>query len=61
MARETKDMLWYWIIGMSDLIIHSKSGTYDYDDDISSCNDEVQRLNPHVYTNQEEFMAHQEE
>ena len=42
-------MLWLWIVGMTDLILHSKSGTYDYDDDIEKCNDEVQRLNPHIY------------
>lgn len=39
-------MLWYWIVGMTDLIIHNKTGTYDYDEDIEKCNNEVQRLNP---------------
>ncbi len=48
-------MLWWWIVGMADLIIHQKSGTYDYDEDIFKCNDEVQRLNPHIYTNMDQF------
>jgi CDC45-like protein len=39
--RETRELLWCWIVGMSDLIVNSRSGTYDYDDDISKCNDEV--------------------
>jgi hypothetical protein len=43
---------------MSDLIIHNKTGTYDYDDDITRCNDEVQRLNPHIYNNQEGMNGH---
>lgn len=46
-------MLWCWILGMTDQIIHGKCGTYDYDDDIPKCNDEVQRLNPHIYNNQD--------
>jgi hypothetical protein len=49
-------MLWYWIIGITDLIIHNKSGTYDYDDDIERCNDEVQRLNPHIYNKRENML-----
>ena len=47
--KDSRDMLWYRIIGMTDLIIHCKSGTYDYDDDIAHCNDEVTRLNPNIY------------
>lgn len=54
MNRQTKDMLWFQIVGMSDLIIHNKTGTYDYDDDITRCNDEVQRLNPHIYNKQDD-------
>lgn len=49
--KENRDMLWYKILGMTDLIVHAKSGTYDYDDDIPKCNDEVQRLNPNIYNN----------
>jgi hypothetical protein len=47
--RETKEMLWLWILGMTDLIIHCRSGTYEHQEDIILCNDEVQRLNPHIY------------
>lgn len=54
-------MLWYWILGMTDLIVHAKSGTYDYDDDIPKCNDEVQRLNPHIYNNLESQKPHFED
>lgn len=46
-------MLWYWIIGMTDLRIHNKTGAYDYDEDIAKCNDEVQRLNPNLYNKDE--------
>lgn len=54
-------MLWCWIIGMTDLILHNKTGTYDYDDDIEKCNDEVQRLNPHIYNKEEGFQPHFED
>lgn len=49
--KENKDMLWWWIVGMTDLIIHNKMGVFDQDEDIGKCNDEVQRLNPHIYNN----------
>ena len=46
MNRETKDLLWMWIIGLSDIIIHCKSGQLDYTDEVLRCNDEVLRLHP---------------
>jgi len=56
MNRESKDMLWLRILGATDQVIHSKCGTYDYDDDVMKCIEEVQRLNPHIYNvnNQEQ-------
>lgn len=53
--RDSKDMLWYWIVGMTDLIVHNKCGTYDYDEDMEKCNDEVTRLNPHIYNKRDEL------
>jgi hypothetical protein len=47
--RNNRDMLWLWIVGMTDLILHNKTGTYDYDEDIEACNNEVSRLNPQIY------------
>jgi hypothetical protein len=29
MNKEDKDMLWCWIVGMTDLIVNAKTGTYD--------------------------------
>jgi hypothetical protein len=47
--KNDNDMLWLAIVGMTDLIVHSKLGTYDQDDDNDRFNDEVQRLNPNIY------------
>lgn len=37
-------MLWVSIIGMTDLIIHNKTGANDFDDEIIKCNNSVQKL-----------------
>lgn len=47
--RESNDMLWLWILGMTDLVIHARSNHYSFDSDIIDCSNEVQRLNPHIY------------
>jgi len=49
MNRETKDKLWWWVLGMADLLLSSKNDKFDYDEDLARCNDEVQRLNPMIY------------
>ena len=47
--KESRDSLWCWIIGMTDLQVSQKTGVYDQDDDIHKCADEVQRLHPSLY------------
>ena len=54
--KDTKDMLWYGIVGVTDLIVHCRSGTYDYDDEIVKFNDEVTRLNPNIYNKRDDLM-----
>jgi hypothetical protein len=44
--RNNKDMLWFWIIGLSELIIHCKSGDVEYNREIEECNDEVMKFGP---------------
>jgi hypothetical protein len=39
-------MLWWWIVGLADLIVHSKSGEFEYNEEIEKCNDEVFNLHP---------------
>lgn len=59
MNRENKDALWCWIIGLSDLIVHSKAGELEYNDEIQRCNEEVFRLHP--FKQNEEFVMHDSE
>jgi CDC45-like protein len=47
--RESNDSLWLWILGMTDLIVHNRSGSYSFEGDMLECSNEVQRLNPHIY------------
>eukprot|EP00347_Sterkiella_histriomuscorum_P008719 403344017 len=54
MNRENKDMLWLWIVGMTDLRVHYKHATDGLDEDMSLCDDEVQRLNPNIYNRDNE-------
>lgn len=44
--------MWYWIVGLSDLMIHSKSGDIEYNEEIEICNDEVFKLHPSDHNNQ---------
>lgn len=44
--RNSKDLLWYWIIGLSNLIVHQKVGEMEYNDEVHMCNDEVCRMHP---------------
>jgi len=46
MNKNNKDMLWWWILGLSDLTIHSKIGEIEYNDEIGKCNDEVFKMHP---------------
>jgi hypothetical protein len=32
--RNNKDLLWYWIIGLSNLIIHRKIGEQEYNEEV---------------------------
>jgi hypothetical protein len=50
--RSSKDFLWFWIVGLSDLMIHSKSGEIEYNEEIEICNDEVFKLHPSEHNNQ---------
>jgi len=52
--RENNDSLWLWILGMTDLLVHQRSGSYSFDNDMIDCNQEVQRLNPHIYNRQDD-------
>jgi hypothetical protein len=47
--RESNDSLWLWILGMTDLIVHQRSGSYSFDNDMIECGNEVLRLNPNIY------------
>jgi hypothetical protein len=31
MNRESNDALWLWILGMTDLLVHSRAGKYQFD------------------------------
>ena len=44
--RATKDMLWWWIMGLTDLIVHCRSGDLEYSEEIKKCNSEVAKLHP---------------
>jgi hypothetical protein len=32
--RNCKDLLWYWIIGLSNLIVHQKIGEMEYNEEV---------------------------
>jgi len=49
--RENNDSLWLWILGMTDLIVHQRSGSYSFDQDVMECSNEVLRLNPNINNN----------
>ncbi len=38
---------------MTDLTVHVRSGSHILEDDFLECNNEVQRLNPHIYNRQD--------
>lgn len=42
-------MLWWWIVGMTDLRVHYKHALDGLDEDMAICDDEVQRMNPNIY------------
>lgn len=44
--KTNKDLLWYRIVGLADLIVHCKAPDVEYQYEIDACNDEVQRLQP---------------
>lgn len=52
--RENNDSLWLWILGMTDLQVHNRSGTYSFEPDMADCFNEVQRLNPNIYNKQDD-------
>ena len=39
-------LLWLWIVGGTDQLIHSKISNYQYDDEIAHCKEEVIKENP---------------
>ncbi|CDW73747.1 cell division control protein 45 [Stylonychia lemnae] len=56
--RETREFLWLWIVGLTDNMLHQLNGSSQlYQDDILKLNDEVQRLNPHIYFIENEKMV----
>ena len=44
--RNNKQLLWFWIVGLSNLMVHQKIGQMEYDEEIQLCNEEVCRLHP---------------
>ena len=44
--RESKDTLWWWIIGLSDLAVHCKQGDAEFTEEIVKCNEEVNKNFP---------------
>ena len=44
--KSSKDMLWWWIVGLTDLLLHQGSDEIESANEISECNDEVLRLHP---------------
>jgi len=39
-------MLWWWIIGMTDLMLHQKAPDEQYHEENGKANDEVFKLHP---------------
>ena len=52
--RENNDSLWHWIIAMTDLQVHQRSGIHELDQDMIDCTGEVHRLNPNIYNRQDD-------
>ena len=50
--RNNKELLWYWIIGMSNQMVHERIGQLEYTEEVQMCNEEVFRLHP-TESNQE--------
>ena len=46
-------MLWWWITGLADLMVHCKSGEFEHNEEIEKCNDEVFNLHPQRQNNQQ--------
>lgn len=46
MNKDGKDMLWWRIVGLADLILHEKIDMEEYNIELLSCNNEVSRLVP---------------
>lgn len=44
--RNNKDLLWFWIIGLSNQIVHQKIGESEYEEEVQVCNEEVLRMHP---------------
>lgn len=44
MNRGSRDLLWLWIIGISDYIVHSKMADLEINEEIAQCNDEVSKI-----------------
>ncbi len=42
--KESLDYLWYWIIGITDQLVHNRISFNQYETDISDCRNEVLRL-----------------
>lgn len=45
MNRQQLDMLWLWIVGLTDQFIHSKIDKVSYEQRLRDCNNELARLN----------------
>lgn len=45
MNRQQLDMLWLWIVGLTDQFIHSKIDKVTYEQRLRDCNNEIARLN----------------
>lgn len=50
-------MLWWWITGLTDLIVHCRSGDLEQMEEIKRCNTEVLKLHP-IKHNQEVVNDH---
>lgn len=44
--KNNKDLLWLWIIGLSNMIVHQKIGEMEYNEEVQMCNEEVYRMHP---------------
>ncbi len=46
---------------MTDLTVHQRSGSYSFDNDMIDCGNEVMRLNPNIYSKQDDPSQFDEE